>query len=132
MSETPPERWQDAVTRRVRALARTEPLHDAERTKARRDLDLSAVDLRALTLRVLDVVIEEMGLGRGANREDLVRVIGAMVRASAPELAADAGPVADIVIASLLNEGERRQAFTARFVDWTDKPVARELQWYLV
>ena len=56
------ERWQEAVTRRVRALLRTAPLHAPERLQRLRDADLGSVDVRSLALRVLDVTIEEMGL----------------------------------------------------------------------
>ena len=47
------ERWQEAVTRRVRALLRTAPLHAPERLQRLRDADLGSVDVRSLTGGVL-------------------------------------------------------------------------------
>ena len=132
MRTAPNDRWQDAVTRRVRALARTEPLHAAERSKARRDLDLEVVDLRSLALRAIDVVIEEMGLGRGAERAYVRDALAGMVIAAAPALARDAEEVANLVIDALLNDADRRQAFEAVYTDWTAEPVARELRWHLL
>jgi len=132
--DEPAERWQEAVTRRVRALIRTAPLHAAEQGKGRREVDLSRVDLRSLALRVLDVVIEEMGLGGGATREDAGRTLDGMVAEMDPGLSAEERVgVAQAVVDALLNEGDRRQAFRARYLDWAGaEPVARELQFHLL
>lgn len=127
------ERWQEAVTRRVRALIRTAPLHAAEQGKGRRDVDLSRVDLRSLSLRVLDVVIEEMGLGGGATRDDVQRALVPMLHEMAPELVSQGEAVADAVLGALLNDVDRRQAFRARYLDWAaETPVARDLQFHLL
>lgn len=130
----PQERWQDAVTRRVRGLLRTDPLHAAERTKGARGVDLSTVDLRVLSLRVLDAVIEEMGLGRGAARDEVTGILLKMLERTSPTLTrAETQLVADITIDALLNDTNRRQAFSAPYVDWSaEAPVRRELSWHLL
>jgi len=109
-------------------------LHAAERSKHLRDLDLSNVDFRSLSLRVLDVVIEEMGLGSGAARDEVVEALGRMLASNAPTIeAADAQVIADLTVDALLNETHRRQAFSELYIDWTqDEPVSRELLWHLL
>ena len=141
-SENPPEelasvsteRWQEALTRRVKSLARLGPLHEIEAGKNRRVLDLEKVDVRALALRVLDLTIEEMGVGRGAPRAAITQTLSAMVVAAHPELGEeDASQVGEIVVDAMLNESSRRQAFVAPYVDWSSAvPVRRELAWRLL
>ena len=128
------ERWQDALTTRVRALIRLAPLHQVEADKGRRALDLERVDLRALCLRVLDVTIEEMGLSQGCSRELVLEALAPMVCTMLGD--ADdktASEIAQLVLSAMLNDAERRRAFSARYVDWTDAAgVARELSWHLL
>jgi hypothetical protein len=128
------ERWQEALTRRVKSLARLGPLHEIEAGKNRRALDLAKVDVRALALRVLDLTIEEMGVGRGAPRAAITRALSEMVLAVHPELGdEDARQVGELVVDAMLNESGRRQAFVARYVDWSSAvPVRRDLEWRLL
>lgn len=134
MAETPPERWQDALTRRVRALARLTPLHELEARKGQRDLDLARVDVRALALRVLDLTIEEMGVGPGAARGVILQALERMAASMDPALVPeDRTTLAEAVLGAMLNDGARRQAFVARYVDWTDaEPTGREMAWHLL
>lgn len=127
------ERWQEAVTRRVRALLRTAPLHAPERLQRLRDADLGAVDVRSLALRVLDVTIEEMGLGAGARRVDAQRAIAEMLAAGGSPLSGDdANAITDLVVDALLNE-PRRTAFAEPYMDWSgDTPTLRQLEWKLL
>ena len=69
----PFETWQAALPRRVATLARMQPLHRFETTKAARNLDLGNHDLRTLSLMVFDAVIERMGLTAGASHEEIGR-----------------------------------------------------------
>lgn len=128
------ERWQDALTTRVRALIRLEPLSRVEADKGRRALALERVDLRGLCLRVLDVTIEEMGLTQGCPRELVMEALRAMVCTMLGDADAQAADeIAQLVLAAMLNDAERRRAFSARYVDWTDAgAVARELSWHLL
>jgi hypothetical protein len=134
VSSSPTERWQEALTRRVKSLARLGPLHEIEAGKNRRALDLERVDVRALALRVLDLTIEEMGVGRGAPRSDVVKALSAMLYSSQDVASeAEARRIGDIVIDAMLNESSRRQAFVAHYVDWSSAlPVRRALEWRLL
>ncbi|MCB9661375.1 MAG: hypothetical protein H6726_27250 [Sandaracinaceae bacterium] len=127
------ERWQEAVTRRVRALLRTAPLHAPERLQRLRDADLGSVDVRSLVLRALDVTIEEMGLGAGARRLDVHRAFGEMLAAGgSPLTREEAAGIADVVVDALLNE-PRRTAFSEPYMDWSgDTPTQRQLEWKLL
>ena len=126
------ERWQDALTQRVKALARLAPLQQVEADKGRRILPLERADVRALALRVLDVIIEEMGLGQGAARELVQAALEPMVRTMLDN-EQDAAPVVELVLSGMLNERERRRAFTAVYYDWSaPKATPRELSWHLI
>lgn len=111
------ETWEQTLTRRVRSLVRTGPLHRIESGKGSRVRDLAAHDLRALCLRVIDATIEHMGLGYGARRRDLRDALGPLVRAVEPGATdADLTDLTDIVVDHLLNESGRRLAFDEPYV----------------
>jgi hypothetical protein len=117
MVEPDPDTWQDALTRRLRTLLRTAPLHRVEAGKARRADAFADHDLRALALRILDVTIERMGLGTGATHEELREGARPLLLAVDRDLdAPSADVIADAVIEALLNEPERRQAFEERYL----------------
>jgi hypothetical protein len=126
--------WEDALTRRLRALIRTAPLHRVEASKMRRADEFSDQDLRALALRVLDVVIEKMGLGTGASLEHLREELRPLIRASASDLDDDeTANVADAVVLALLNEPARRQAFEEPYLQVaSDGTSRRVLQFHLL
>ncbi|HTE51937.1 MAG TPA: hypothetical protein VK698_13880 [Kofleriaceae bacterium] len=112
MSGPEQDSWQEALTRRLRTLIRTAPLHRVEASKGMRDVDLSEQDLRALALRALDLTIEQMGLGSGAAVAELCEGLRPLVLQCQPSLtAAEADEIALVVVEALLNERERRQAF---------------------
>ena len=56
--------WPVDLTRRLRVLLHTLPLDGMRRGDAIRDAELRHYDGLALALRVLDVVIDRLGLGR--------------------------------------------------------------------
>lgn len=126
--------WQDALTRRLRALVRTAPLHRAELTKGHRGEAFTEQDLRALALRALDIVIERMGLGTGATFDELREDLHPLIHASAPGLSAeDAAAVAEAIVLALLNENTRRQAFAEPYLQVTAEGTSRkELQFHLL
>jgi hypothetical protein len=106
------ESWQVALPRRVMTLARMEPLHRFEATKATRAIDLKSHDLRTLALMVFDAVIERMGLSAGASRDEIVDALKPLILAAEPRAdAARVFEVADAVLDFLLNEADRRRAF---------------------
>ncbi len=111
--------WHATLTRRLRSLARTAPLHRVEASKASRVRDLGPHDLRALALRVIDSAIEHMGLGYGARRSDLYEALRPLLTATEPGLsAADIAEISDVVIDSLLNEPNRRLAFDEPYLSF--------------
>jgi len=126
--------WQDALTRRLRALIRTVPLHRIEATKGHRSEELSEHDLRALALRVLDIVIEKMGLGTGALMEELHDGLRPLISSCEPDLGEDeARAIADTVVLAMLNEPDRRQAFAEPYLQVaTDGTSRRVLQFHLL
>jgi len=128
------ERWQEALTRRRRPQVRTTPLHRLEASKGHLALDVGGQDLRSLALRVLDVCVEEMGLGEGAERPEVVAQVATMARQLESALTSEqAHALAELVVDGLLNERERRVAFCERYVDFGGgAPVARELQYHLL
>lgn len=104
------------LTRRLRSLVRTGPIHRIEAGKASRSRDLERHDLRGLALRAIDAAIEQMGLGYGARRADLHEALSPLIRAAEPAVsAADVAEIADAVIDGLLNESNRRLAFDERY-----------------
>ena len=109
--------WQAALTRRVRTLLRTAPLHRAEAGRGQRGDRFDRQDLRALMLRALDVTIERMGLGTGARHEEVVDALRPLVCAADSTLSTtEADAVANAVIEALLNESTRRQAFAEPYL----------------
>ncbi len=113
------ERWEHTLTRRLRSLVRTAPVHRVEASKASRGRDLGPHDLRGLALRVIDSAIEHMGLGYGARRSDLYEALTPLLTAAEPGLStSDIAEISDVVIDSLLNEPNRRLAFDEPYLSW--------------
>lgn len=131
---TEPDTWQDALTRRLRTLIRTAPLHRIEASKSHRSDSFSDQDLRALALRTLDVVIEKMGLGSGATFEDVRVELRPLVFIADPTLDADdSDAVVDAVVLGLLNDRDRRQAFAEPYLSVSVNGASRrELQFHLL
>ncbi|MDD9945458.1 MAG: hypothetical protein OXU20_30720 [Myxococcales bacterium] len=127
MVEPNPDTWQEALTRRLRTLLRTAPLHRIEAAKGYREGELSGQDLRALSLRALDLTIERMGLGTGIAHDELREGLTPLVQLSDPGTSGpEADAVADTVIAALLNEGQRRQAFTEPYLALSEHSATRK------
>src|SRR5687768_9322643 len=68
--------WTRELTRRLRVLLHTVPLDGIRRSDTIRDADLRHYDGLALALRILDVVIDRIGLESEADREVVSRVLG--------------------------------------------------------
>src|SRR5262245_36406574 len=67
--------WTRELTRRLRVLLHTLPLDAIRRSDAVRDGDLRHYDGLALALRILDLVIDRIGLETEADREVVSRVL---------------------------------------------------------
>jgi hypothetical protein len=133
VTEPDPDTWQDALNRRLRTFIRTAPLHQLDGSR-RHDAIFEGQDLRALALRALDITIERMGLGFGVTQDELRDELRMLIVRSNP--AADPGDadlVADAVIEGLLNERERRVAFSEPYMFLEgDIPQRRTLQFHLL
>ena len=111
---------EDSFTRRVKALARTLPVHELDASKGQREGDWTRHDLRALALAAVDAVIDEMGLAYGATAAAVRARLAALVAAAAPDRSpAHAEQVAAAVLDALLNDRERREAFAIPYSDWS-------------
>jgi hypothetical protein len=110
------------------------PILEIERTKAQRELDLSAHDLRMLCLIVLDIVIDKMGFGTGAERHDLVIALAPIISSADPGIGIEAQEqIIDFVLNALLNERERRKQFVERYAVLEDTSVVwREFAYRLL
>ncbi len=133
MTEPDPDTWQDALNRRLRTFIRTGPLHQLDGSR-RHDAIFEGQDLRALALRALDITIERMGLGFGATQDELRDELRPLIVRSNPTAdPANANLVADSVIAGLLNERERRVAFSEPYMYLEgDTPQRRTLRFHLL
>ena len=116
----------DSFVRRVRALLRTGPLHDLETTKALRDGDWSPYDLRGLALAAIDTVIDHMGLEFGASASQVRQRLASLAKLAASDRSADEHQrVAEAVLAGLLNDRRRREAFAVGYSDWSGRDHRR-------
>jgi hypothetical protein len=109
-----------------------QPLHRFETTKAARNLDLANHDLRTLSLMVFDAVIERMGLTAGASHGDVVGALKPLIQAAEPQ--ADVVRITEVataVLDFLLNEDERRRAFSeeVRVIEG-ESQITREISFH--
>jgi len=112
--------WPADLTRRLRVLLHTLPLDGLRRGDAIRDADLRQYDSVALALRILDVVIDRLGLEAEADREVVARVLRPVL--SAMDAAASVDPsqerherMLDKLLGSLRNDGDARRPFREEY-----------------
>jgi hypothetical protein len=112
--------WPPELTRRLRVLLHTSPLAALRRGDVLRDAALRHYDSLALALRILDVVIDRLGLEDEADRELVAReiapMLAAMDEAAGVEPAADRHrEILDRVLAGLRNDGDARRPFREEY-----------------
>jgi tetratricopeptide (TPR) repeat protein len=131
--------WDPTLTRRLRVLLHTAPLHDLRLSDSRRDPDLRHYDSLALALKILDVIIENMGLDREVDRGAVVRSLSPLMRAM--DTAVDITPdptrhaaMVDRLLAGLRNDAEGRHPFAIAYrdIDERGEAVTRQLEFRLV
>lgn len=131
--DSPGSSADQAFLRRIKSLARTAPLHELEAGKVMRAGDWSAYDLRALCLAAIDTTIGHMGLEYGAPADAIIRGLSAVAAQAAPARPApEHARVATAVLEGLLNERDRRQAFTVSYADPTDESRRHVLAFHLL
>ncbi len=112
--------WPDDLTRRLRVLLHTLPLDGLRRSDAIRDAEFRHYDSLALALRVLDVVIDRVGLEAEADREAVARVLQPVL--SAMDVVTGVAPsperherMLDNVLGALRNDSDARRQFREEY-----------------
>jgi len=123
--------WHDALTRRLRALLKSGPLHELKRNQGRLDAVLEHDDLAALAMRALEVLVDALGVRAGATREDLVSALAPLAEANdrVSGVAPDPGRyrrLTEIVVGALLNDAGRRRAFEETYVSFIEGEARRQ------
>lgn len=110
-----------SLTRRVKAVACTAPLHDLEANKVRRGGEAwDALNCWELAFVAIDLVATRMDFDSGAPYDDAIAVVAAQAEHQRPELG-DAG-YADVgawIVDGLVN-GRAGGSFGAEYGRWTD------------
>lgn len=117
--------WPPELTRRLRVLLHTLPLGALSRGDSVRDPELRHYDTLALALRLLDIVVDRMGLEDEADREVVARVLEpllvAMDQASGEPSRPDRhAAIIDKVLGHLRNEGDARRPFRQEYTSVGD------------
>lgn len=112
--------WPHDLTRRLRVLLHTLPLDGLRRSDGMRDPAFRHYDSLALALRVLDVVIDRLGLEVEADREIVTRILRPELVAM--DAAAGIDPsqerherMLDKLLGGLRNDGEARRPFREEY-----------------
>lgn len=127
--------WHDGLTRRLKSLLRTAPLHALRSSKALALLPHD--DVAALSMKALEILIDALGLRPGATREELEQGLLPLLAASDREHGVGTSQerhreVVGLVLGALLNDGNRRQAYTDEYLDFEGgKPVMKRLAFRL-
>jgi hypothetical protein len=113
--------WPVDLTRRLRVLLHTLPLDGMRRGDAIRDTELRHYDGLALALRVLDVVIDRLGLEAEADREVVTRVLRPVLSAMDAAAGVPTSPerhewMLDKLLGGLRNDGDARRPFREEYI----------------
>lgn len=105
----------DGLSRRLKALACTAPLHDLDHRKALLDwADAGVYQMAEIALQIIDQVTVNMDFDRGAGHEDVIRRVTRFVAAQAPgRLRDEHEQVARWVLDNLINVGSVDRGFRA-------------------
>jgi hypothetical protein len=113
--------WPVDLTRRLRVLLHTLPLDGMRRGDAIRDAELRHYDGLALALRVLDLVIDRLGLEAEADREVVTRVLRPVLSAMDAAASVPTSPerherMLDKLLGGLRNDGDARRPFREEYI----------------
>lgn len=122
--------WPPDLTRRLRVLLHTLPLDGLRRSDAMRDAELRHYDSLALALRVLDVVIDRLGLEAEADREVITRALRPVLSAMDAAAGVDPSPdrherMLDKLLGGLRNDGDARRPFREEYTAVDSEGVAQ-------
>jgi hypothetical protein len=112
--------WPVDLTRRLRVLLHTLPLDALRRGDAIRDAEFRHYDGLALAMRVLDTVIDRLGLESEADREVVSRVLRPVLSAMDAAAAVPASPerherMLDKLLGGLRNDSDARRPFREEY-----------------
>jgi hypothetical protein len=112
--------WPADLTRRLRVLLHTLPLDGMRRSDALRDPDLRHYDSLALALRVLDLVIDRLGMEVEADRDVVIRALGPILLAMDASASVPVSPqrherILDKIVGGLRNDGDARRPFREEY-----------------
>ena len=124
------EGWPADLTRRLRVLLHTLPLDGLRRSDAIRDAELRHYDSLALALRMLDVVIDRLGLEAEADREAVTRVLRPVLAAMDVAAGVDPSParherMLDKLLAGLRNDADARRPFREEYTSVNGEGAAQ-------
>jgi hypothetical protein len=107
----------DGLTRRLKALACTAPLHDLDTRKVRVEwADAEVYQMSEIALTVIDQVTIRMDFDRGADHQEVIARTVPFVRAQAPDRSREEHErVAKWVMDSLINVGTQDRGFVATY-----------------
>jgi hypothetical protein len=119
-AESVGDAWPIDLTRRLRVLLHTLPLDGMRRGDAIRDAELRHYDGLALALRLLDVVIDRLGLEAEADREVVTRVLRPTLSAMDAAAGVPASPerherMLDKLLDGLRNDSDARRPFREEY-----------------
>ena len=115
----------DAVVRRVKAVAATRPLHDLERNKSSYDGDFwDRYDLLSLAVAAIDQVALAMGVSAGLLYEDAVTYVAAQAARQHPsDAAATSAMVARRVLDGLISDAPHEAVYASHDGEITQRRV---------
>jgi hypothetical protein len=131
--------WTPALTRRLRVLLHTSPLHDLRRRFLRGPASQRHYDALALATRAMDAVVDRMGLDEEGGREDILHALTPLMEAMDRDAGVRPSParyekVVERVIAGLRNDGDGRAPFEAEYTELDEAGAAtrRRLEFRLL
>lgn len=131
--------WEQSLTEKLRVLLHSAPLLDMKKNEARREPGLRHYDALALAVKVLDLIIENMGLDHEANRGTVTHALFPLLAAMDAEVGipvdrARHEEMVGRVLSSMRNEVDRRRPFRIVYQDFTasGEAVERRLDFRLV
>jgi hypothetical protein len=130
--------WQPQLTKRLRVLLHTTPLLQLRDWDALRNPETRHYDSIALAMRVLDHIVDSMGLGVDADNETVVRTLQPLLYQM--DLAAQIEPppkrhieFANSLLGRLRNDADARRPFKLEYPDFANNQmIQRQLELHLV
>jgi hypothetical protein len=123
------ERWPKELRQRMRVVLHTLPLTDLHRNQGMAQPELRHYDALALAMKVLDLIVESMGMEQEVDRRAVVRALGPLL--SAMDMAHGLIPeegrhlaMAERLLDNLRNDGNHRHPFQIEYTDFDEAGVA--------